>query len=67
MSPARSGRSTTGSLSRSPSAFYKALHTHRGFTDVRQSAIALHHTIRTQRDRYQASPALWAAYIHADA
>jgi hypothetical protein len=31
------------------------------------AATALHHTIRTVRDRYPATPSLWAAYLHAGA
>ena len=38
-----------------------------GNPDPAQSAAALHHTIRTVRDRYPATPSLWAAYLHAGA
>lgn len=32
-----------------------------------RSATALHHTIRAVRDRFPATPSLWAAYLHAGA
>ncbi|MFC7303954.1 CHAT domain-containing protein [Streptomyces monticola] len=35
--------------------------------DPGRSAVALHHTIRAVRDRYPATPSLWAAYLHAGA
>lgn len=39
----------------------------RGTLDPSQAATALHHTIRALRDRYPATPSLWAAYLHAGA
>ncbi|MGW1761539.1 CHAT domain-containing protein [Streptomyces mirabilis] len=38
-----------------------------GTLDLNQAAAALHHTIRSLRDRYPATPSLWAAYLHAGA
>ncbi|MBO0914952.1 CHAT domain-containing protein [Streptomyces laculatispora] len=38
-----------------------------GNPDPTQSAAALHFTIRAVRDRYPATPSLWAAYLHAGA
>ncbi|MEU6481069.1 CHAT domain-containing protein [Streptomyces sp. NPDC047017] len=38
-----------------------------GNPDPAQAAAALHHTIRAVRDRYPATPSLWAAYLHAGA
>ncbi|MBT2406578.1 MULTISPECIES: CHAT domain-containing protein [unclassified Streptomyces] len=38
-----------------------------GTLDPDQAATALHHTIRAVRDRYPATPSLWAAYLHAGA
>jgi tetratricopeptide (TPR) repeat protein len=35
--------------------------------DPNQAAAALHHTIRALRDRYPATPSVWAAYLHAGA
>jgi hypothetical protein len=44
--------------------FYANLTNHEGSLDPQYSAEALHHTIRTQRDRRPANPGLWASYIH---
>ncbi len=38
-----------------------------GCLDPDQSATALHETIRAVRDRYPATPSLWAAYLHVGA
>jgi hypothetical protein len=38
-----------------------------GTLDADRSAAALHETIRAVRDRYPATPSLWAAYLHSGA
>ncbi|MFI5828573.1 CHAT domain-containing protein [Streptomyces sp. NPDC051578] len=38
-----------------------------GTLDPDRAATALHHTIRAVRDRYSATPSLWAAYLHVGA
>ncbi|GAA1530725.1 hypothetical protein GCM10009730_44990 [Streptomyces albidochromogenes] len=38
-----------------------------GALDPARSATALHHTIRAIRDRYPATPSLWAGYLHSGA
>ncbi|MET7303412.1 CHAT domain-containing protein [Embleya sp. NPDC005575] len=38
-----------------------------GTLDPDQAATALHHTIRAVRDRYPATPSLWAGYLHTGA
>ncbi|OIJ66466.1 CHAT domain-containing tetratricopeptide repeat protein [Streptomyces mangrovisoli] len=38
-----------------------------GELDPAGAATALHHTIRGMRDRYPATPSLWAAHLHAGA
>ncbi|MFJ8536873.1 CHAT domain-containing protein [Streptomyces sp. NPDC093591] len=38
-----------------------------GTLDPTQAATALHHTIRGLRDRYPATPSLWAAFLHSGA
>ncbi|MFF3215833.1 CHAT domain-containing protein [Streptomyces sp. NPDC002886] len=48
--------------------FYEHLTTGRpGTLDPDRTAAALHHTIRDVRDRYPATPSLWAAYLHVGA
>ncbi|MGS2646644.1 CHAT domain-containing protein [Streptosporangium sp. LJ11] len=48
-------------------AFYATLATAPGVLETRQAAHALHHAIRTIRDRYPITPSLWASHIHAGA
>lgn len=38
-----------------------------GTLNTNQAAFALHRTIRAVRDRFPATPSLWAAYLHAGA
>jgi hypothetical protein len=47
--------------------FYTDLTTRSGILDTRRCAQALHHAVRTVRDRYPITPSLWAAHIHAGA
>ncbi|MEV6057164.1 CHAT domain-containing protein [Streptomyces sp. NPDC052107] len=49
-------------------SFYARLTTGpSGTLDPSQSAAALHQTIQAVRDRYPATPSLWAGYLHAGA
>ena len=48
-------------------AFYTALRASDGTLDTSRAAVALHHAIRAARDRFPATPSLWAAYLHAGA
>ncbi|MET7761580.1 CHAT domain-containing protein [Streptomyces sp. NPDC005393] len=49
-------------------SFYTHLATGPGGTpETGQAATALSHAIRAARDRYPATPSLWAAYLHAGA
>ncbi|MER7468418.1 CHAT domain-containing protein [Streptomyces sp. NPDC097981] len=49
-------------------SFYKHLtEGPRGMLAPDRAATALHHTIRTVRDRFPATPSLWAAHVHAGA
>ncbi|MFG2137994.1 CHAT domain-containing protein [Streptomyces sp. NPDC048650] len=47
--------------------FYARLRTDDRTLDTRRSALALHHTVRTLRERFPRAPSLWAAYLHAGA
>jgi CHAT domain-containing protein len=38
-----------------------------GTLDPNRAATALHHAVRAVRDRYPATPSLWAAYLHVGA
>ncbi|MFG2358664.1 CHAT domain-containing protein [Streptomyces sp. NPDC048521] len=49
-------------------SFYTHLTTERTRSlDPDRAAIALHHTVRAIRDRYPATPYVWAAYLHTGA
>ena len=47
--------------------FYIHLRDPGGGLDTSRSALALHHAVRTKRDRYSRAPSVWAAHIHAGA
>jgi hypothetical protein len=45
--------------------FYTHLRTREDTLNTSHAAHALHHAIHVARDRYPATPSLWAAYLHA--
>jgi tetratricopeptide (TPR) repeat protein len=47
--------------------FYTVLNTGDGTFDVSRAAYALHHAVRTVRDKLPDTPSLWAAHLHAGA
>lgn len=47
--------------------FYTTLGAGQGTLNPRNAARALHHAVRSARDRYLDFPALWAGYLHAGA
>lgn len=47
--------------------FYTRLVTGESSIDTRYAAQALHHAVRTVRDKFLDRPSLWAAYVHAGA
>ncbi|MGW4412773.1 CHAT domain-containing protein [Nonomuraea sp. NPDC004702] len=48
-------------------SFYAGLAAEENVLDTGRAAHALHHAVRTVRDRYPATPSLWAAHIHVGA
>ncbi|MFJ9848385.1 CHAT domain-containing protein [Streptomyces sp. NPDC101150] len=47
--------------------FYSHLRTDDRPLDTRRSALALHHTVRSLRDRFPRAASLWGAYLHTGA